>query len=356
MQAPGPGPPWGRPPGTAPALLAQRSSWARGQGTWPVTAPTTGCTTASTGGGARTRTRGSRGSAAAEARNTHAPCLPVGRGSGIPGTTQEPSPEANPRSCPPAFPPHPKQAPGPGRRPQSPVLHGVLAAVGRVPDGDLHAVVPQLPLLQGVPLGVPVIRLRGEQEVTPLSGTGGFVDRRTLPTSPPNLSYTLEFIKGLLKIPTLKNTKSSHSNPASVEMRRGHPAPVTMPRERRSSLTTAGPKAHFAQSALCDSVRRCRSRAAPQRPREALLPTAPPRDREVVLGTTRHAQNGNFQPNSCCANPSTPKRRQGDARDETGRIGPSAPRTSGSKARPRTGGTGTQRYCATDCLRRGLRI
>lgn len=45
----------------------------------------------------------------------------------------------------------------PPHAPLSPVLHGVLPPVRRVPDGYLHAVVPQLPLLKGIPLGIPVI-------------------------------------------------------------------------------------------------------------------------------------------------------------------------------------------------------
>lgn len=46
-----------------------------------------------------------------------------------------------------------------------PVFHGVLSSVWRVPDRYLHAVVPQLPLLKGIPLGIPVIRLRSKEKV-----------------------------------------------------------------------------------------------------------------------------------------------------------------------------------------------
>lgn len=55
------------------------------------------------------------------------------------------------------------------KRLHAPVLHGVLSSVRGVPDRYLHAVVPQLPLLKGISLGIPVIRLRSKEKTSHFS-------------------------------------------------------------------------------------------------------------------------------------------------------------------------------------------
>lgn len=64
----------------------------------------------------------------------------------------------------------------------SPVFRGVLPSVGWVPDRYLHAVVPQLPLLKGVPFGIPLIRLRSTEKGIFLTEKPIFNNNQTLPT------------------------------------------------------------------------------------------------------------------------------------------------------------------------------
>lgn len=86
-----------------------------------------------------------------------------------------------------------------GATPHSPVFHGVLSSVRRVPYCYLHAVVPQLPLLKGIPLGIPVIRLRSKERVLFLTDKPIFNMTQTLPKSPNQLSYTLFHMTNVIK-------------------------------------------------------------------------------------------------------------------------------------------------------------
>lgn len=90
-----------------------------------------------------------------------------------------------------------------GATPYSPVFHGVLSSVRRVPYCYLHAVVPQLPLLKGIPLGIPVIRLRSKERVLFLTDKPIFNKTQTLPKSPNQLSYTLFHMTNVIKSKTL---------------------------------------------------------------------------------------------------------------------------------------------------------
>lgn len=86
-----------------------------------------------------------------------------------------------------------------GATPYSPVFHGVLSSVRRVPYCYLHAVVPQLPLLKGISLGIPVIRLRSKERVLFLTDKPIFNKTQTLPKSPNQLSYTLFHMTNVIK-------------------------------------------------------------------------------------------------------------------------------------------------------------
>ena len=83
--------------------------------------------------------------------------------------------------------------------PCSPVFHRVLSSVWRVPYCYLHAVVPQLPLLKGIPLGIPVIRLRSKERVLFLTDKPIFNKMQTLLTSQNQLSYTLFHMTNVIK-------------------------------------------------------------------------------------------------------------------------------------------------------------
>ena len=86
-----------------------------------------------------------------------------------------------------------------GATPCSPVFHGVFSSVWRVSYCYLHAVVPQLPLLKGIPLGIPVIRLRSKERVLFLTDKPIFNKMQTLPTTRNQFSYTLFHMTNVIK-------------------------------------------------------------------------------------------------------------------------------------------------------------